>query len=117
MVEPTMKISPENLKEIESCIITTEGMGARIRQILGEFHGGNHDVGWEVKAAVEALEHRFALGEIEGDRLDGVGGGAGPMDLVIADCVHTTEPWVVVMDDLDVRRVRNLVHDLPDLGP
>ena len=56
MVEPTMKISSENLKEMESCIITTEGMGARIRQILGEYHGGDHDVGWEVKAAVEGLD-------------------------------------------------------------
>ncbi|MEE3082860.1 MAG: helix-turn-helix domain-containing protein [Candidatus Thermoplasmatota archaeon] len=56
MVEPTMKITSANLKEIESCIITTEGMGARIRQILGEYHGGEHDVGWEVEAAVEALD-------------------------------------------------------------
>ncbi len=50
-----MKITSGNLKEIESCIVTTAGMGARIRQILGEYHGGDHDVGWEVKAAVEAL--------------------------------------------------------------
>ncbi len=56
MVEPAMKITSGNLKEIESCIVTTEGMGARIRQILGEYHGGDHDVGWEVKAAVEALD-------------------------------------------------------------
>ena len=56
MTEPPMILSPENLKEIESSIVTSEGMGARIRQILGEYHGGDFDVAWEVDAAVEALD-------------------------------------------------------------
>jgi DNA-binding HxlR family transcriptional regulator len=51
-----MILSPDNLKEIESSIVTSEGMGARIRQILGEYHGGDFDVAWEVDAAVEALD-------------------------------------------------------------
>jgi len=51
-----MFLSPDNLKEIESSIVTSEGMGARIRQILGEYHGGDFDVAWEVDAAVEALD-------------------------------------------------------------
>ena len=56
MVEPPMILSPEDMLEIESSVITTEGMGARIRQILGEYHGGEHDMSWEVKASVEALD-------------------------------------------------------------
>ena len=56
MVEPPMKLSPEDMLEIESSVVTTEGMGARIRQILGEYHGGEHDMSWEVKASVEALD-------------------------------------------------------------
>jgi len=56
MPEPPMILSPDNLKEIESSIVTSEGMGARIRQILGEYHGGDFDVAWEVDAAVEALD-------------------------------------------------------------
>jgi len=56
MPEPPMFLSPDNLKEIESSIVTSEGMGARIRQILGEYHGGDFDVAWEVDAAVEALD-------------------------------------------------------------
>lgn len=56
MVNPPMRIDADSLKEIESCIVTTEGMGARIRQILGEHHGGEHDMAWEVEAAVDALE-------------------------------------------------------------
>ena len=56
MVEPPMRLSSEDMLEIESSIVTTEGMGARIRQILGEYHGGDHDMSWEVKASVEALD-------------------------------------------------------------
>ena len=56
MVEPPMMLSSEDMLEIESSIVTTEGMGARIRQILGEYHGGEHDMSWEVKASVEALD-------------------------------------------------------------
>ena len=56
MPEPPMILPQENLLEIESSIVTTEGMGARIRQILGEYHGGDHDIAWEVEASVEALE-------------------------------------------------------------
>ena len=56
MVEPPMILSPEDMVEIESSVVTTEGMGARIRQILGEYHGGEHDMSWEVKASVEALD-------------------------------------------------------------
>ena len=56
MVEPPMILSPEDMLEIESSVVTTEGMGARIRQILGEYHGGEHDMSWEVKASVEALD-------------------------------------------------------------
>ena len=56
MPEPPMILPQEDLLEIESSIVTTEGMGARIRQILGEYHGGDHDIAWEVEASVEALE-------------------------------------------------------------
>ena len=56
MVEPPMRLSSEDMLEIESSIVTTEGMGARIRQILGEYHGGEHDMSWEVEASVEALD-------------------------------------------------------------
>ena len=56
MPEPPMILPQDDLLEIESSIVTTEGMGARIRQILGEYHGGDHDIAWEVEASVEALE-------------------------------------------------------------
>ena len=56
MTETPMILSAEDMLEIESSIVTTEGMGARIRQILGGYHGGNHDINWEVKASVEALD-------------------------------------------------------------
>ena len=56
MVEPPMILSSDDMLEIESSIVTTEGMGARIRQILGEYHGGEHDMSWEVEASVEALD-------------------------------------------------------------
>ena len=56
MVETPMIIPRNSMKEVESCIVTSEGMGARIRQILAESHGGENDVAWEVKAAVDALE-------------------------------------------------------------
>ncbi len=56
MVETPMIIPRESMKEVESCIVTSEGMGARIRQILGESHGGDNDIAWEVEAAVDALE-------------------------------------------------------------
>ena len=55
MPEPPMILPQEDLLEIESSIVTTEGMGARIRQILGEYHGGDHDIAWEVEASVQAL--------------------------------------------------------------
>ncbi len=51
-----MTLKPEDMLEIESSIVTTEGMGARIRQILGNHHTGEHDVAWDVKASVEALD-------------------------------------------------------------
>ncbi len=56
MVEPPMVIPRESMKEVESCIVTSEGMGARIRQILAESHGGENDIAWEAAAAVDALE-------------------------------------------------------------
>ena len=56
MTEPPMIMTSEDMLEIESSIVTTEGMGARIRQILGEYHGGEHDMSWEVEASVEALD-------------------------------------------------------------
>ena len=56
MTETPMILSAEDMLEIESSIVTTEGMGARIRQILGGYHGGDHDINWEVKASVEALD-------------------------------------------------------------
>ena len=56
MAEPPMILTSEDMLEIESSIVTTEGMGARIRQILGEYHGGEHDMSWEVEASVEALD-------------------------------------------------------------
>ena len=51
-----MILSSEDMLEIESSIVTTEGMGARIRQILGGYRGENHDINWEVDASVEALD-------------------------------------------------------------
>jgi len=51
-----MTLKPEDMLEIESSIVTTEGMGARIRQILGSHHAGEHDIAWDVKASVEALD-------------------------------------------------------------
>ena len=56
MAEPPMILTSEDMLEIESSIVTTEGMGARIRQILGGYHGGEHDMSWEVEASVEALD-------------------------------------------------------------
>lgn len=56
MIETPMIIPRESMKEVESCIVTSEGMGARIRQILAESHGGENDVAWEAEAAVDALE-------------------------------------------------------------
>ena len=56
MTETPMILSAEDMLEIESSIVTTEGMGARIRQILGGYHGGDHDINWEVKASVDALD-------------------------------------------------------------
>lgn len=56
MPEPPMILSPDSLKEIESCVVTSEGMGARIRQIFAENPSEAHDIAWEVEAAVEALE-------------------------------------------------------------
>ena len=56
MPEPPMILPSEDMLEIESSIVTTEGMGARVRQIFGEYHGGDHDLAWEVEACVEALD-------------------------------------------------------------
>ena len=56
MTETPMILSAEDMLEIESSIVITEGMGARIRQILGGYHGGDHDINWEVKASVDALD-------------------------------------------------------------
>ncbi|MCS5534930.1 MAG: winged helix-turn-helix transcriptional regulator, partial [Candidatus Poseidoniales archaeon] len=62
MTEPPMIMTSEDMLEIESSIVTTEGMGARIRQIFGEHRlredptFGVHDIAWEVKASVEALD-------------------------------------------------------------
>ena len=56
MSETPMILSAEDMLEIEASIVTTEGMGARIRQILGEYHGGDFDINWEVKASVDALD-------------------------------------------------------------
>ncbi len=56
MPEPPMILPHDDMKEIESSIVTTEGMGARIRQIFSEYHGEEHDTAWEVEASVEALD-------------------------------------------------------------
>lgn len=56
MPEPPMILRPEDMLEIESSVVTTEGMGARVRQIFGEYHGGDHNLAWEVEASVEALD-------------------------------------------------------------
>ena len=56
MPEPPMRLRSEDLLEIESSIVTTEGMGARVRQIFGEYHGDDHNLAWEVEASVEALD-------------------------------------------------------------
>ena len=62
MTEPPMIMTSEDMLEIESSIVTTEGMGARIRQIFSEHRLstdpslGVHDIAWEVEASVEALD-------------------------------------------------------------
>ena len=62
MADPPMILSSEDMLEIESSIVTTEGMGARIRQIFSEHRLkedaalGVHDIAWEVEASVEALD-------------------------------------------------------------
>jgi DNA-binding HxlR family transcriptional regulator len=56
MPETPMILPHEDMKEIESSIVTTEGMGARIRQIFSGHHGDEHDTAWEVEASVEALD-------------------------------------------------------------
>ena len=62
MTEPPMILTSEDMLEIESSIVTTEGMGARIRQIFSEHRLredaslGVHDIAWEVEASVEALD-------------------------------------------------------------
>ena len=62
MTEPPMIMTSEDMQEIESSIVTTEGMGARIRQIFSEHRLkedpslGVHDIAWEVEASVEALD-------------------------------------------------------------
>ncbi len=56
MPETPMILPHEDMKEIESSIVTTEGMGARIRQIFSGHHGDEHDTAWEVEASVKALD-------------------------------------------------------------
>ena len=55
MPEPPMILPHDDMKEIDSSIVTTEGMGARIRQIFTEYQSEEHNLAWEVEASVEAL--------------------------------------------------------------
>ncbi len=71
MTEPPMILTSEDMLEIESSIVTTEGMGARIRQIFSEQRLkegaslGVHDIAWEVEASVEYFDFFTSLWTIE----------------------------------------------------
>ncbi|PDH27057.1 MAG: hypothetical protein CND85_01955 [Marine Group II euryarchaeote MED-G33] len=56
MPEPPMILPHDDMKEVDSSIVTTEGMGARIRQIFTEHQSEEHNLAWEVEASVEALD-------------------------------------------------------------
>ena len=60
MPEPPMILPHEAMKEVDSSIVTTEGMGARIRQIFMEYQNEEYNPGiglaWEVEASVKALD-------------------------------------------------------------
>jgi len=57
MVEPSMKVSKQDLKIIEKSIDTVHEMGTQIRSSLQEYSDENtYDTAWEVQAGVEALE-------------------------------------------------------------
>ncbi|HJM67177.1 MAG TPA: helix-turn-helix domain-containing protein [Candidatus Thalassarchaeaceae archaeon] len=57
MVEPPMKVSKEDLTDIEKSIGIVREMGTEIRQALESYADEDlHDTAWEVQAGVEALE-------------------------------------------------------------
>ncbi|MBI31661.1 MAG: hypothetical protein CMB72_03560 [Euryarchaeota archaeon] len=57
MVEPPMKVSRGDLKDIERSIKTVREMGTKIRNSLESYSDNEtHDIAWEVQAGVEALE-------------------------------------------------------------
>ena len=64
MPEPPMILNPDEFKEIENAISTTEEIGIKVRELFRNnsndalFASGEkiHDISWEVDAAVEALD-------------------------------------------------------------
>ena len=64
MPEPPMILDPDEFKEIENAISTTEEIGIKVRELFRNnsndalFVSGEkiHDISWEVDAAVEALD-------------------------------------------------------------
>ena len=57
MTEPPMRLTKEELAELEDSIAATEDLGAKVREVFERNSGeGTFDVSWEVQSAVEALE-------------------------------------------------------------
>ena len=57
MTEPPMRLTKEELAELQDSIAATEDLGAKVRELFERNSGeGTFDVSWEVESAVEALE-------------------------------------------------------------
>lgn len=57
MTEPPMRLTKEELAELQDSIAATEDLGAKVRELFERNSGeGTFDVSWEVSSAVEALE-------------------------------------------------------------
>jgi len=58
MTEPPMRLTKEELAELEDSIAATEDLGAKVREVFERNSGGEgtFDVSWEVESAVDALE-------------------------------------------------------------
>ncbi len=57
MPEPPMILNKDEYTEIENAIISTEELGAKVRQLFRDNSDDDaYDISWEVDAAVEALD-------------------------------------------------------------
>ncbi len=57
MTEQPMRLTKEELAELEDSIAATEDLGAKVREVFERnSREGTFDVSWEVESAVEALE-------------------------------------------------------------